>query len=404
MRTGAVSSLATLAILMGGTPSIAAAQEQEPATRAAVIEQEQAAKVPTLKPYQPDAGERWAKKAQDILVGGGLNWHPFFDSAYRGGGFTLGAGYRHFVSPYNLLDVRGSYTISNYKRVEAEFVAPRLFKRRGSLSVLGGWREATQVGFFGIGIDTSVDDRTNFQFEQPYASALLEVRPTRRYLTVQGGIELSQWKQGTGQGSYPPVETRYTPETLPGLGATIDYWHTQAMFGFDSRPSPGYSRRGTFAAVTGHDYTDRDDRFGFQQVDYEAIQHIPILREAWVISLHGLASTTHGKGRQDLPFFMLPSLGGGSNLRGYSSWRFRDRSSLLMQAEWRIMVNRYLDTAFFYDTGTVAPGPRDLDFNKLKHDYGFGVRFHGPLATPLRVELAKSPEGLAVVFSSSAVF
>jgi len=173
-------------------------------------------------------------------------------------------------------------------------------------------------------------------------------------------------------------------------------WHVPHIF--------RRAARGQTAAVTGHDYTDRDDRFGFQQVDYEAIQHIPILREAWVISLHGLASTTHGKGRQDLPFFMLPSLGGGSNLRGYSSWRFRDRSSLLMQAEWRIMVNRYRDTAFFYDTGTVAPGPRDLDFNKLKHDYGFGVRFHGPLATPLRVELAKSPEGLAVVFSSSAVF
>src|SRR5215831_446209 len=100
---------------------------------------------------------------------------------------------------------------------------------------------------------------------------------------------------------------------------------------------------------------------------------------------------------------MLPSLGGGSNLRGYSSWRFRDRNSLLMQGEWRIMVNRYLDTAFFYDTGTVASKPSDLDFGDLKHDYGFGARFHGPFATPLRVEVAKSPEGLHFVFSSSAV-
>ena len=79
-------------------------------------------------------------------------WHPFFESAYSGGGFTLGAGYAHHVSPYNLLDVRGSYTLSGYKRAEAEFIAPRLFHRRGALSLLGGWREATQVGFYGIGI------------------------------------------------------------------------------------------------------------------------------------------------------------------------------------------------------------------------------------------------------------
>ena len=54
----------------------------------------------------------------------GSGWHPFFESAYPGGGFTVGAGYRQHVSSYNMIDVRGSYTFSGYKRVEAEFVAP----------------------------------------------------------------------------------------------------------------------------------------------------------------------------------------------------------------------------------------------------------------------------------------
>ena len=66
------------------------------------------------------------------------------------------------MSAYNYIDLRGSYSILGYKRAEAEFVAPRLFDRRAHLSVLGGWREATQVGFFGIGTNTSIDDRTNF--------------------------------------------------------------------------------------------------------------------------------------------------------------------------------------------------------------------------------------------------
>ena len=50
----------------------------------------------------------------------------------RGGGFTLGAGYLSHVGDYNTLDVRGSYTFSNYKRIESEFIAPRLFGRRGA--------------------------------------------------------------------------------------------------------------------------------------------------------------------------------------------------------------------------------------------------------------------------------
>jgi len=102
---------------------------------------------------------------------------------------------------------------------------------------------------------------------------------------------------------------------------------------------------------------------------------------------------------------MLPALGGGSTLRGYGSWRFRDRNSLLLQAEWRIMVNRYLDMAFFYDTGKVTARTSDLDFDALKHDYGLGFRFHGPFATPLRVDFSHGRESsISFTFSTSAVF
>jgi len=40
----------------------------------------------------------------------------------------------------------------------------------------------------------------------------------------------------------------------------------------------------------------------------------------------------------------------------------------------------------------------------LKTDGGLGFRFHGPLATPLRLDFAKGNEGLTLVFGASAVF
>ena len=153
---------------------------------------------------------------------------------------------------------------------------------------------------------------------------------------------------------------------------------------------PGTRRRGAYLGATLHDYNDRDDDFGFQMAEYEGIAHLPILREAWVLSFRGRVQTAFDKDGQQIPFFMLPALGGGSSLRGYSSWRFRDQNSLLLQAEWRIMVNRYLDLAFFYDAGKVTARTSDLDLDGLKDDFGFGVRFHGPFATPLRVELARA--------------
>ena len=68
------------------------------------------------------------------------------------------------------------------------------------------------------------------------------------------------------------------------------------------------------------------------------------------------------------------------------------------------MVNRFFETALFYDAGEVTARTGDLDFTGLKDDYGIGIRFHGPLATPLRIDFAKSNEGLHIVFAASAVF
>ena len=410
-KTGArgLVGFAMTLLLLGWQASGRAQAQQAPSagdTRAAQIARQQQEKAKQAKPYEPNKGEIWVKKLEEQFITGNMRWHPFFQSAYRGGGFTLGAGYAAPVSAYNTLDFRGSYTISGYKRAEAAFTAPRLFNRRGALTVIGGWREATQVGFFGIGTDnTSADDRANYSFQQPYGSALLEVRPARNWFVLSGGAEYSQWHQRPGEGTtWPSVEEVYTPATLPGLGAKITYMHLQGTAAIDWRTSPGYSRRGGLYAATFHDYKDTDDVYGFQQVDYDVIQHLPLGRDAWVLSLHGRVETTYGKDGEVIPFFMLPSLGGGSDLRGYSSWRFRDRHSLLLQAEWRVLVNSFFDTALFYDAGKVAASRSDLDFDGLKSDYGIGLRLHGPAATPLRIEFAKSNEGLALVFSASSAF
>ena len=151
-----------------------------------------------------------------------------------------------------------------------------------------------------------------------------------------------------------------------------------------------------------HDYNDRDKAF-VSSSRLRAIQHVLSAR-TWVFSFRALARTTIDKGGQAMPFFMLPSLGGSSGLRGYSSLRFRDRNSLLLQGEWRIMASRFLDSAVFYDAGKMTARASDLDFDGLKHDYGFGLRFHGPISTPLRIELARGTDGLTLVVATSAIF
>jgi hypothetical protein len=77
---------------------------------------------------------------------------------------------------------------------------------------------------------------------------------------------------------------------------------------------------------------------------------------------------------------------------------------LLLQADWRVIASRFVDMALFYDAGRVAARRADLTDGPLKSDYGVGLRLHGTLATPLRIEFAKSNEGLQIVFAASAAF
>jgi hypothetical protein len=400
--------MVTLAVALLRTAAATAQDAPEGApdapSRTALIEQLEEAKAQTLAPAAPGKVEAYVTRISDAFLSGNMHLHAFWTNAYSGGGFTLGAGYLTYVSPYNLLDVRGSVTFSGYKRIESEFIAPELFGRRGRLSVLGGWREATQVNFFGIGQTTRQDALTNYGFTQPYLSANLTIFPTRNLFLLGGGVEISQWRQGPGSGESPSVEQKYTPETLPGLGAQPVYLHTQATIGIDSRTSPGYTRRGGYYGVTVHDYADKDNLWGFNQVDYTAIQHVPILREAWVLAFRAYAQTTYDKSGQTIPFFMMPSFSGGSDLRAYDSWRLRDLNSLLLQGEWRAEVNRFLEMALFYDAGKVAAKRSDLDLHGMKSDYGIGFRFHGPFSTPLRIELAFGNEGHVLNFSASQVF
>jgi hypothetical protein len=123
-----------------------------------------------------------------------------------------------------------------------------------------------------------------------------------------------------------------------------------------------------------------------------------------VLSFRGRVQTTLDD--QDVvPYFLLPSLGSGSTLRAYRSFRFRDRHSELFNAEWRWIPNRLgLDMALFYDAGKVTSRRSDLDLNGLKSDVGIGARFHGPAATALRIELARGSEGFHLVFAAGAAF
>ncbi|HKC54987.1 MAG TPA: hypothetical protein VKC35_02650, partial [Vicinamibacterales bacterium] len=121
----------TTVTLVAGTATAALAQTPDPDTRQAAVERAQIEKAGSLHPYVPSRAERLITGLENTFVNNTTTWHPYFQNAYSGGGFALGAGYLQHVSPYNFVDLRGSYSVSQYRLAEVEFSAPRLFHRRG---------------------------------------------------------------------------------------------------------------------------------------------------------------------------------------------------------------------------------------------------------------------------------
>ena len=173
----------------------------------------------------------------------------------------------------------------------------------------------------------------------------------------------------------------------------------------DWRPSSSYARRGGFWRATWSNYAQQAGTgSAFRLFEAEASQLIPILRESWIIALRARLTTTDTDPGNEVPFYLLPSLGGGSSIRGYHSWRFRDRNALLLNAEYRWTPSHYLDMALFLDAGQVAPRTEDLRFSELHTGYGIGARFHTPSAMVLRIDIGHSTEGTTLHLSTSHRF
>ncbi len=119
------------------------------------------------------------------------------------------------------------------------------------------------------------------------------------------------------------------------------------------------------------------------------------------IAIAGFVQDTVG----DLPYYSLPSLGGGATLRSFGENRFTDRAAAHGSIEYRIgIVPRgyaFSDTirlerigaAVFYEGGTVASGIESLTDGKYHDSYGVGLRLAFSREAIFRIDIGYGDEG-----------
>ena len=169
---------------------------------------------------------------------------------------------------------------------------------------------------------------------------------------------------------------------------------------FDSRDNQFYPQKGIFAKVTlgkantlwGSSYNTTDFSFDFRQFIPIANNHVL----AWQTYFSGIFS------KNEVPFQLLPTLGGRDLMRGFRQGMYRDNAMFIFQTEYRMPVYKRLKAALFLSTGDVMDS-NDLVINKLKVAYGGGLRYRiNDARVHLRVDIAKNNYGEKLQFYITA--
>jgi hypothetical protein len=394
LRIGTVG----LAIVLG-LPVAAAAQD----SRADEHAREQAARATQVTPPKEDFLERTVRivKSSGLFGNGPFGFRPVVTSVYSGGGMALGAGYEKRLGA-SAIDLTGAWSINNFRRVSAALQLPPMANGRLSFDAEANWVDAPTVAFYGVGNDSATEARSTFGYRPTSVELVSTVHPASIATIGAGVAYLAIDRVAAIEGPLSVVDG----SAPPGLGQRPTYVRTRAFAELDWRHAPGYSGSGGLYRIELQDHRDRSgSQLGFRSVEGEVVQLIPVLRANWVVALRALATITGTPEGHAVPFYLMPSLGGNHNVRGYSSLRYRDNHRLVLNAEYRWPTARFMDMGLFYDVGKVAHERSELNLRDLKRSYGIGARFHGLKRTVLQLELARNDQGdLRLVTAINSTF
>jgi hypothetical protein len=401
---GRAANLLALALtaLLAGTPG-AAAQD----TRAEELQAKRAEKAAQLREPERSRTESLLYKIEDDLVIERLlapprGVHLRLGGIGEGAGFGLGPGYRYSTGAFDFR-VSAAASLKRYGIVESALLLPGALREGPFVELYARRRDFPQEDFFGIGPDSAAGDRSNYALRDTLVRATGGVRTD----DFSAGLRVGHYDPSIGRGTdrrMPPTEDVFAPWAVAGLASQpsfavfepfVEYSYTDPRL----NPTSGGSYRFRVAR-----YADRDfDRFSFTRWDLDLRQYIPLLHDARTLALRAWASSSTADTGHEVPFYLQPTLGGGYALRGFPSFRFRDRSVLLLQGEYRWKINEFVSGALFYETGGVAPRLSDLD--AFERSYGFGLRAGSRNGVAFRTDVAfGSGEGTRLLVRFDHVF
>ncbi len=334
---------------------------------------------PVLSPYVTFGG------VDDIGVGPAITWVGLPSASSR-------------------LRLEGSWSSIDQRRVRFSEVIG--FERPVGFALRADYDYKPNRRYYGIGNNTPESDLSYYRLETAGAEAalLLGTSPLRQ---VRLGGGYSSMSPSRGYNGTPllqdvfaagdtPFEHRATRELWYGVAADL------AILDDARHPSRGLHGQVDLRRAAGVRASDPD----FDQWRAEGRVYLPVFAKRRVIAFRAVFAGIEPRGNAtvSLPFYRLTRSVRGSNFAGYTSDRFRDRQLLLARVEYRWAILRQLSALALYELGEVAPSLGAFRLRDAHRSIGGGLRLGLSDETALRIEVAKSVEGLHAMLALGSGF
>jgi hypothetical protein len=344
---------------------------------------------------EPQTMIDWLKRPPD--QGGGIHFSKHFSVVFggikQGSGIALGPAVSTKFENGGFVQLKAEYSVKKFALFQARYDTPRFWSGRAMLINRARWEDARKLPLYRLGMDSPERHIDHSERKREFSSRLtMDVTPrfivgggygVERFTTSDARIDLDE-----GDVALPPIEP------LPGVFTRPWYGHAFVMTAWDSRDSESYNTRGQLFEARLHSFNDWKSAEPFQRFEGTAQQLVQTFRGRGIADVSARTWLSISRKPENVPFFLMPYLGGGDYLRAYATYRFRDRDALLLRGEYRWAVHKMVDVAGLYEAGVVGPKVDTLTFGNMAQSIGVGIRVHSKLTNLFRADVAYGREGV----------
>jgi len=252
--------------------------------------------------------------------------------------------------------------------------------------------------FYGIGNEAA--NRNQFV---PIAQRMAGGRLESLFRIAQGLYLGPRWTLMKMRSTVDLSQVQVPPELVPPGTELVSWFSAPGIkFQWDTRDSQFFPRRGQLMELSlDLHLKSLGDSFDYVAGKLAWNQYVG-LTPRQVLAFREVASLAS----TNTPFYALPRLGQGSDIRGFKAGEYQDHVLLAAQVEYRLQVLAWLGAAAFFGVGEVEPDVGSLNFKDLLPAGGVGARVTVAKANHVnaRADVAFSKVGVTFYFSVGEAF